>query len=84
MSQEFRSCAHARHPTAEEIAGGPHGSGIGVGLREHATAEPHRHLVHIDFVVFRLAAVNGVHVEGVSEHEGDALAGAQVRQPGSR
>jgi len=55
-----------------------------LGLREHATAEQHRHLMRIDLVVFRLAAVNGLHVEGVSEHEGDALAGAQVRQPGPR
>ena len=35
----------------------------------------------VDPVVLGLRAVDGSHVQGVSEHEGDALARAQVGQP---
>ena len=59
----------------------PHGSGIDVGLREHAAAEQHGDFRGVDLIVFGLAAVDGFHGEGVSEHEGDALAGTQVREP---
>jgi len=35
----------------------------------------------VNFIVFCLAAVNGFHVEGMAEDEGDALIGAQIRDP---
>jgi hypothetical protein len=46
-----------------------------------AAAEQHGDLVGIKAVVLALAAVDGLHVQGVAEHEGNLLGGAQVRQP---
>ena len=55
--------------------------GIDVGLREHAAAEQDGDLVGVDLVVFGLAAVDGLHVEGVAQDEGDAFLGAEVGEP---
>jgi catechol 2,3-dioxygenase-like lactoylglutathione lyase family enzyme len=54
--------------TPQEVTGGAHLSGIHIGLWEHATAEQHRNLVGIDFVVFRLSAVDGFHAGGQIRH----------------
>ncbi len=72
------------HPAPSEVTRGAHYRRIDIGPGQHAAAQEDSNLVRIDLVVFRLAAVNGVPIKGVSEHEGDALAGAQVRQSGSR
>jgi len=37
--------------------------------------------VRVDLVVLGLAAVHGLHRQGVAEHEGDALSGADIREP---
>ena len=46
-----------------------------------AAAEKHGDLVAVDLVVLGLAAVNGLHVERMAQHERDVLAGAQSGQP---
>ena len=50
-------------------------------MRQHAAAQEQGDLVAVDLVVLGLAAVDGLHVEGVAEHEGDLLAGAEIGQP---
>src|SRR5439155_9990553 len=44
-------------------------------------AEQHGDLVGIDLVGLGLAAVDGLHVQGVAQDEGDALCGAEVGEP---
>ena len=58
-----------------------HGGGIDVGLREHAAAEQDGNLVRVDRVIFSLATMDGLHVEGMAEDERDAFISAQVGQP---
>src|SRR6266581_2813018 len=69
------------HPPPQEVAGGPHGGGIHVGLREHAAAAQHRHLLGVDGVVFGLAAVDGFHREGVAQDKRNAFPCAEVGKP---
>ena len=40
-------------------------SGIHISLWEHPTAEQHRDLVGIDFVVLRVTAVDRFHIQGM-------------------
>lgn len=72
------------YPAPEEIAGRPHLGGIDVGLREHAPTQEHRDFLGIDCVVFRFAAMDGVHVEGMPKDEGRAFLGTEVSQPGPK
>jgi hypothetical protein len=51
------------------------------GSGKWAPAQQRGDLVRIDAVVLGLSPVNGAHVQRVSEHEGNALALTQVRQP---
>jgi hypothetical protein len=55
--------------------------GVGVGKWEGAAAEQPGDLAGVDAVVLGLAAADGLHVQGVADHEGDALLPAQVGQP---
>ena len=66
MGESRGTLAHAVHPAPEEIAGRPHLGGIDVGLREHAPTQEHHDFLGIDFVVFRFAAMDGFHVEGMT------------------
>ena len=50
-------------------------------MRQHAAAQEQGDLVAVDLVVLGLAAVNGLHVQGVAEHEGDVPRGAEIGQP---
>ena len=55
--------------------------GIGVGHREHLSAQKRGDLLAVDLVVLGLAAVDGLHVQGVAEDEGDVHLGAQIGDP---
>jgi hypothetical protein len=43
--------------------------------------EINSNLLRIDFVVFRLATVDGFHIEGMAEDEGNAFLGTEVGEP---
>jgi hypothetical protein len=58
-----------------------HAGRIDVGLRQRAAAQQAGDLAGVDPIVLALAAVNGFHVQGVAEHEGDVLLGAEVGEP---
>ena len=66
---------------AQQIAGGAHARRVDVGLRQHPAAHQPGDLVGVDLVVLGLAPVDGTHVQGMPEHEGNALAGTQVGHP---
>src|SRR5262249_48155460 len=55
--------------------------GVDVGLRQNDAAEQRGDLFGIDFVGFGFAAVDGLHVQGVSKDEGDLLLLAEVGEP---
>jgi hypothetical protein len=50
-------------------------------LREHATAEQLGNLVGIDLVVCRVAAVDGFHLERVTQDDSTPLLGAEIGEP---
>jgi hypothetical protein len=81
VGEELGALAHEVHTAPEEIAGGPHPSGIDVRLRDHPAAQKGGDLEGVDLVVLRLPAVDSLHVEGVAEDEGDVLATAEVGEP---
>jgi hypothetical protein len=72
---------HQIHPPTEEVAGGPHPFRIGVRLGQHAAAEEHGDFFRIDLVVLGFPSMNGLHVEGVAENEGNVVLGTQIGQP---
>jgi hypothetical protein len=69
------------HAAAKEISGGAYLSGIHIGLREHAAAQEHGDFVGVDLIVLGLTPMNGFHVEGVAQDEGNPFLGAQVGEP---
>ena len=81
MSQKVGATPHEMETPPKQIPRGSHLGRIDIGLGEVPAAKEGCDLEGIDFVVLGLAAVDGVHVEGVSEDELDALLMAQVREP---
>ena len=66
-----------KRAAAEQVAGLALGPGVDVGHREDAAAEQAGDLAGVDLVVLGLAAVDGLHGQGVAEDEGDALRASQ-------
>src|SRR5439155_18494134 len=60
----------------QQVAGRAHLSGIDVGLREQAPTQQYG-----DFIVFGLAAMNGLHGEGMTEDKRDPMFSTEVRKP---
>lgn len=81
VGQQLGTLAHQVHAAPEQIAGRSHRSGIDIGHRKHPAAKQHGDLLGIDAVVFGFAAVDGPHVEGVTEDEMNAFVTTQVSQP---
>ena len=81
MRQECAAFVRQRHAAPEEVAGGAHLGGIDVRLREHAAAEQDGNLLRVDLVIFGLAAMDGLHGEGMTEDERDLFIGAEVGEP---
>ena len=68
-------------PAPAQVAGGPPGSRIDLGLRAPTTAKKGRNVVGIERVVFGLAPREGFHVEGVTQHDGNPLLSTEISQP---
>jgi len=81
VCQELGPLACQRHPAPEPVAGRPQGGRIDRGRREPPTAQQHGHLVGIARVVFGLAPMDGLHVEGMTEPEGNPLLSTEISQP---
>ena len=81
MGQELSPLASEVKAAAQEIASGAHLAGIDVGVGKGPGAKKNGNLSGIDLVILGLAAMDGLHVEGVAEDEGDALIGAEIGQP---
>jgi len=69
------------HAAAEKIPRGAHFVGIDVGLREHAPTKKRTDLVSIDAIVFGLTAMDGFHIEGMAEDEGEPVLSTKISEP---
>jgi hypothetical protein len=81
VGQACGPCVCQRPTAPAQGAGGPQGGRRDRGLREQAAAPKRRHLVGIDLVLFRLAAMDRLHGEGMTEDARDACVSAPVGQP---
>jgi hypothetical protein len=81
VGQGLGPFADQKSPPSQEIASLSHTFGVDVGLRQHAAPQEEGNLVGIDGIGLGLAAVDGFHVQGVSQHEGNLLLSAEVGQP---
>jgi tetratricopeptide (TPR) repeat protein len=81
VGDDFGALVHQVHAAAKQIAGFAQALGIGVRHGQVAAAQQLGDLFGIDLVVLGFAAVDGLHVQGVAQHESDALCLAQVGEP---
>jgi antitoxin component HigA of HigAB toxin-antitoxin module len=81
VSQKVASLPDQGESTTKQIASGTHLGRVDVGLRNHASSKQSSDLESVDSVVLRLASVNCLHVESVTENEIDAFAGTEVGEP---
>ena len=81
VGDELRALVHQVTAPAQQIAGRAHLGRVDIGLRQHPASEQPGDLVGVDLVVLGLAPVDGPHVQGVPEHEGNALARAHIGHP---
>jgi hypothetical protein len=81
VSHQLPAAALEIHAPSQQVAGGAHVSRIGIGQREVAALEQCGDLEGVDLVVFGFAAMDGLHVQRVTQDEGDAVLGAQIGDP---
>jgi hypothetical protein len=81
MGQEFSAFAHQVGAAPQQITGGAHRSRIDIGLWEQTASQQGGNLLRIDLVVFGLPAVNGFHIEGMPQDEGNAFVRTEVGKP---
>src|SRR5215467_3422042 len=72
---------HQVHAAAEQVTRLAQTLRIDVGHRQGAATQQRGDLLGINAVVLRLAAVDGLHVQGVTKHEGNVLLSAEVGEP---
>jgi hypothetical protein len=81
VGEKLASLAHQGQSATEEISSGAHLGRVDVRLWKHPTPKQGRDLESIDAVALRLATVNRLHVESVTEDEIDAFPCAEVGEP---
>jgi hypothetical protein len=81
MRSEFSACAHQVRAAPEQVTGGAHGGGVHIRVREHTPTEQGGNLLRIDLIMLGLAAMDGLHVEGVTQDNGHTLFSTHVGQP---
>jgi hypothetical protein len=81
VAEEFGTFSHEVRTAPEKIAGRAHLLGINVSHRDHAPAKESTDLVGINPVVFCFAAMYRLHIQGVTEDEGDLVLSTQICEP---
>ena len=81
VGEQRTSLADEEEPAPHDVTSGSHVDRIGIGDGHQASPNENRSLLGVDAVALGLGAVDGLHVEGVSEDEGDAFPGAEVGEP---
>ena len=81
VGEELAAFACQVHASAQQVAGGAHLGGVDIGLWEHAAAQQHSNFLGVDLVVFGLAAVDGLHIEGMTKDKRDPVFSTEVGKP---
>ena len=81
MGKELGPFAHEVIAPTHQIPRGPHLLRVDVGHGDQSSSQQGSDLLGVDLVVLALAAVDGPHVERVSEDEGDVFFGTEIGQP---
>jgi hypothetical protein len=81
MGQQLSPFPHEMHPASEQVSRGAHLGWIDIGLRDHAAAEQHRDFPGVNPVVFRFAAMDGFHIQGMAEDKRQSVLRTQVGEP---
>jgi hypothetical protein len=81
MGEQRGPLADQARASPQQVAGLAHAFGVDIGEREVAAAQEAGDLLGVDLVVLGLGAVSELHVQGVTQDEGDSLLGAQVGEP---
>ena len=77
MGEQFAPLAHQVQAPAQQVASRSHLGRVDVGHGHHASSEKTRDFTRIDAVALGFPTVDGPHVEGMAQHEGDLLALAE-------
>lgn len=81
MRDELAALADEVAAAAEQIARLALVPRVDVSHREHAAAQQAGDLGGVEAIILGLAAVDGLHVQGVAEHEGQLVVGTEVGEP---
>lgn len=81
VGEGFGSTTNKERPTAEQVTGGSMFFGVGVSDWEIATPHQPSDFFAIDGVGLGFSTVDSLHVQGVTEDEGDFFLAHQVSQP---
>ena len=81
VCQQLGPLAHEMVAAAHQVPGCPHPCRIDIGHGDQATLEQGRDLMRVYLVVFALTAVDGPHIEGMAEDEGNPLCLAEISDP---
>jgi hypothetical protein len=81
VPEQLRALAHQVHPAPEQVTGGAHRCRRDRGLRDHPAAEQHGDFPGVNPVVFRFAAMDGFHRQGMAEDKRQSVLRTQVGEP---
>jgi hypothetical protein len=81
VGQQLAALPGEEQASTQEVSGGPHLSGVDIGVGEIAAPQQGRDLVRVEPIILGLAAVDRFHVESMAEDKGDALFTAEVGDP---
>ena len=81
MGQQFAAFAHEVQSPAQQVASRSHLGRVDVGHGHHACSEKTRDPTRIDPVVLGFPSMDGSHVQGMAQDEGDLLSLAEVGKP---
>jgi len=81
MGSAFTTFASQVHASTQQIAGRAHLGRRDIGLWEHPAAPQHGDFLGVDRVVFGLAAMDGLHREGMPEDKRHTVFSTEVRKP---
>ena len=81
VGKELGPLAHEMVAPAHQVPSGTHPLGIHVGHGNEAAPEQGSDLLGVNLVVLAFAAVDGSHVERMTEDKGDVFRGAEIGQP---
>jgi hypothetical protein len=81
VAHQQAALAHQVGPPSQKITRCPHFCRVRICHGKGTALEQFGDLIGIDLVVFGLAAMDGLHVQGVSQYEGDMMFGAKISHP---